>query len=289
MKKGISTKFSCRQYMLSDQFEVFYYEDIHLNHVVAHSHDYYELYFFLEGAVDYEIGDTLYPLQYGDFLLISPGLPHRPFFRDSSKPYRRFVLWIKESCLQSLEALFPEISYCLMQARLLECCRFRADSITFQDIQSRLIQLIEEIRDDKFCHETESRLLVASLLVCLNRILYNQSLHLTPSHEKELYLNLCGYVAGHLQEDLSLDMLASNFYVSKYHLCHIFKENMGISLHQYIIKKRLQASQNAILSGVPAGKVCQQYGFRDYTSFYRAFKKEFGLSPKEYLELHRFP
>lgn len=289
MKKGISTKFSSRQYMLSDQFEVFYYEDIHLNHVAAHSHDYYELYFFLEGAVDYEIVDTLYPLQYGDFLLIAPGLSHRPLFRDTSKPYRRFVLWIKEDYLNSLETLFPEIRYCLDQARLLDCCRFRADSITFQEIQARLIQLIEEIRGDKFCHETESRLLVASLLVCLNRILYNQSLHLSPSHEKELYLDLCGYVAGHLKEDLSLDALASHFYVSKYHLCHIFKENMGISLHQYILKKRLQAGQNAMLSGVPAGKVCQQYGFRDYTSFYRAFKKEFGLSPKEYLELHRFP
>ena len=104
-----------------------------------------------------------------------------------------------------------------------------------------------------------------------------------------LYLNLCDYINNHLDEDLSLEQLASFFYVSKYHISHIFKDNMGISLHQYITKKRLQASKNGILSGIPFGQVYQQYGFNDYTSFYRAFKKEFGSSPKEFKEQHKMP
>ena len=64
---------------------------------------------------------------------------------------------------------------------------------------------------------------------------------------------------------------------------------MGIPLHQYILKKRLQASKNAILSDQPISRVFQQYGFRDYTSFFRAFKKEYGVSPKEFREQHRLP
>lgn len=287
MKRNLTTKFSSRQYMLSDEFEVFYYEDIRLNHVLAHQHDYYEFYFFLEGSVDYEIGGRLYPLQYGDVLVIPPGLPHRPLFRDTAVPYRRFVLWIREEYFTELSRISPDFSYCLELAVQKKNRCFHTEAIPFQDLQSRLIQLIEEIRDDKFCHEIEARLVLSSLIVRLNRILYQQTHQFNQSYEKELYLNLCSYVASHLQEDLSLDALAVRFFVSKFHISHIFKENMGISIHQYIIKKRLQASQNALLSGIPAGKVCQQYGFHDYTSFYRAFKKEYGLSPKDYLELHR--
>ena len=62
---------------------------------------------------------------------------------------------------------------------------------------------------------------------------------------------------------------------------------MGISLHQYILKKRLHASRQAILSGEPISHIFPQYGFKDYTSFFRAFKKEYGISPKEYREQHR--
>ena len=75
--------------------------------------------------------------------------------------------------------------------------------------------------------------------------------------------------------------------MSKYHIAHIFKDNIGISLHQYILKKRLHASRQAILSGEPISRIFPQYGFKDYTSFFRAFKKEYGISPKEYREQHR--
>ena len=70
--------------------------------------------------------------------------------------------------------------------------------------------------------------------------------------------------------------------MSKYHIAHIFKENTGISIHQYIMKKRLAACRDAILSNISITKAYLMFGFKDYSSFYRAFKKEFGISPKEY-------
>ena len=89
----------------------------------------------------------------------------------------------------------------------------------------------------------------------------------------------------HLEQDISLEDLAKTFYVSKFHIAHLFKENTGIAIHQYIMKKRLAACQDAILGNISISRAYLMFGFKDYSSFYRAFKKEFGISPKEYKDL----
>lgn len=254
-----------------------------------HTHEYYEFYFFLEGSVHYQIEDTSYPLEYGDFLLLPPGVPHRPIFTDTTLPYRRFVLWMSRDFYNSLTATSPDFAYGFQTALDTRQYHFHADYFPSQEIQGKLIDLIEEHGSKDIFHETNTRLMIAAFLMHINRMVYNALNQVSPSYENALYLNLCDYINNHLDEDLSLETLAAFFYVSKYHISHVFKENMGISLHQYILKKRLQASKNGILSGTPFSQIIYQYGFHDYTSFYRAFKKEFGLSPTEFKEQNRMP
>ena len=63
------------------------------------------------------------------------------------------------------------------------------------------------------------------------------------------------------------------------------KDNLGLSIHQYITKKRLALCQEAIRTKMNINEIYQTYGFGDYSSFYRAFKKEYGISPKEYRDM----
>ena len=63
---------------------------------------------------------------------------------------------------------------------------------------------------------------------------------------------------------------------------HLFKEETGYTLYNYILKKRVMKASDLLKSGMLAGEVCAQCGFGDYSSFVRAFKKEFQLSPKQY-------
>ena len=94
MAKHYHSQFDERQEMQTSDFEIFYYEDKEVSDVSMHRHDYYEIYFFLEGDLSYQIGKNVYPLKYGDICLIPPGVFHRPQFHSNDKPYRRMVLWL---------------------------------------------------------------------------------------------------------------------------------------------------------------------------------------------------
>ena len=92
---------------------------------------------------------------------------------------------------------------------------------------------------------------------------------------------LVAYINGNLAGDLSLDALSDRFYLSKSQLGRLFKQATGSSIWEYVLIKRLLNARQRIRDGEPAGEVCQSSGFRDYSAFFRAYKKRFGLSPQE--------
>ena len=83
-------------------------------------------------------------------------------------------------------------------------------------------------------------------------------------------------------EPLSLEQLAEQVYVSKYHLSHEFNRLVGTSVYRYIQKKRLLIARQLLAQGKRPSEVYNACGFGDYAGFYRAFRNEYGVSPREY-------
>lgn len=281
MNKKLQTQFSNRQYMLSKDFEIYFYNDTTLTKVDTHSHSYYEFYLFMEGDVSIEIGDTLYPINSGDIMLLPPHISHRPVIHSLTKPYKRFVFWISQEYCNHLLSLSPDYVYLMQYVQTNKEYIFHTDTITFYSIQSKALRLIEEMQSDYFGKHAQISLCVNDLVLHLNRVIYKQKHTKKSGEELSLYQNLCAFIEEHLDEELSLERLSAQFFVSKYHISHTFKENLGISIHQYITKKRLSLCREAIIGGMSITKAYQTFGFGDYSSFFRAFKKEYGISPKE--------
>ena len=267
MKKNLKTQFLTRQYMLSKDYELYYYSDSHMADVDSHTHDYYEFYFFLEGAVSYLIEKQLYSLKAGDVVAIPPGIHHKAVIHNFENPYRRFVLWISIDYYERIRQMSEDYFYIIRLAREKKQYVFPNDAVAFSSIQSRIFHLIEEIHWDRFGKEEKIFIGICDLFLHLSRLVYENNHPRKLKEDQNLYENIIQYID------------------SKYHIAHIFKENTGISIHQYIMKKRLAACQDAILSNISITKAYLMFGFKDYSSFYRAFKKEYGISPKEFRDM----
>ncbi|MCR5558398.1 MAG: AraC family transcriptional regulator [Butyrivibrio sp.] len=291
MKNKLRSSFNSRQYMLSSDFEVFYYSDKNFKTLHPHAHDYYECYLFIEGDVTMEIfsgnsSDT-YKMTPGDLMIMPPGVKHHAIMHESEKNYRRFVFWISRDCCNSLLSESMDYMYLMQKAEAFHKYIYHLAPSQFHLVESKFLRLLEEISQDRYGADTFQHICLCDLILTINRIIYDEEHSHSGSDELSLFQSIISYVEENLEDQLSLDDIAGKFYVSKYYVAHLFKDTLGISLHQYIIKKRLSECRDAITSGEPITSAYERFGFRDYSSFFKSFKKEYGMSPKEYQSIYK--
>ena len=95
------------------------------------------------------------------------------------------------------------------------------------------------------------------------------------------------FIQAHLTEELTLERLEKEFFVSREHIAREFKRQTGQTVHRYIVKARLDRCCTLIEQGLPITEVYKTSGFGGYNHFFRAFKKEYGMTPKEYFHTTR--
>ncbi len=275
--------FDPRQQMRSPDFELQYKRDSYLKDVELHHHDFFEIYFLLSGDVTYLIESKIVHVMPGDLLLISPKELHQVIIRPEMSVYERYVLWVDPQVIERLCTDQTDLMQCLDPTRPGWGNQLRLKSEDRSRIQSLLDQLSRESCSQGYGADLLRSALLTQLLVTINRIADQQG----PWMDEDTRTNRAvtqamQYINLHYSEPLSLDMLAEQFFVSKYHLSHEFNRQVGTSVYQYIQKKRLLIARQLLAQGKKPSQVYSSCGFTDYTGFYRAFKSEYGVSPREF-------
>ena len=256
-------RFDTRQNMHNKEFEVFHYREPKPQAVEVHDHDFYEVY----------------------FLLINPSTLHRPIISEESSVYERIVLWINKEYLENFKENDLSLNQCFESVNDNTNNLIRVSSPQNQaELTSLLAALVRENYSDEFYNNFCAKSIFMQFMIKLNRILLKKEASSKTAFElsqNDLVSNVLDYISDHYNEELSLQMLASKYYVSKYHLSHEFTKKVGSSVYRYIMLKRLTAARQMLFEHITPGEVCFKCGFKDYTSFFRAFKAEYGISPKD--------
>ena len=119
----------------------------------------------------------------------------------------------------------------------------------------------------------------------MKRIYIERSAGAMKAEKPELLDRITAYIEHHYASCIPIDDLARRFYVSNSTISHLFKQRMGVSLYRYITQRRLIAAKTLIRQGRRMEDVGREVGFSDYSTFYRAFKQEFGISPRQYRKM----
>ncbi len=283
MLKSDKDIFTQRQIMERPDFECYHYLDPVPPVVDFHEHAFYEIFFFLSGDVSYIIEGRTYQLRPGDILLTDNRDIHKPDIRPG-KPYERFVIWIDPGFLSRANMFGLDLTRCFTDASEKKYKRIRPESNVLTHLRSICEKMLRNRDDAGFGSGTLSYVYLIEFLVYLNRAYFT-----TPEDirrdvtENEKVNGVVAYINDHLADDLTLDRLAEACYISKSHLMHQFKTYTGLTLYQFIIKKRVTVARNMIHEGTPVTEACMRCGFNDYSNFLKAFKREFGRSPKEFM------
>ena len=138
-----------------------------------------------------------------------------------------------------------------------------------------------EERSTAYGHDLLARAQMLQLLVMLGRGLDDDGVNYAPSeHCNEKTAAILEYLNTHLTEDVSIDALADTFYLSKYYMMRMFREETGFTIHGYLTDKRLRVARDLIAQGMRTTDACFQCGYHDYSAFSRAYKKRFQVSPR---------
>ena len=259
---------------LKEDFRLFHINDQTKKDFSYHYHDFHKIIVFISGKVTYHIEGKAYHLKPRDILLVSQGAIHKPEI-DPSVPYERYIFWIRDdlSC--------QELNTCFQKANDRSFNLVRADSALQERLKDLLPEIEQTLQNKHFGDTVLRNALFTQFMIYINRIFLRTS----SSPDKKAYSSdtqveqLLKYINRNLSENLSIDQLAERFFFSKYHMMRKFKNETGYTIHNYITSKRLLMARSLISQGIPVMKAAQASGFHDYTTFVRAYKKQFGKAP----------
>ena len=276
MEKERQTGIEKRGYLLED-FRLFHLKDARGAQMEYHYHDFCKLVLLVSGQGEYTVEDRHYSLRAGDILLIGSGQIHRPEFSEGLE-YERLIFYISPEFLkrQSTEDCKLEDLFDGTFGHVL-----RLEERRYQKVFSLAELLEEELTKESFGKSVFGNSLLLQLLVRVGRYRDKGQLHMEERQpiSDERIKRMLTFLENHLSEELSVEFLAEQFFISRYHLMRLFKKETGQSLYDYLTERRLFFARELIRQGVPATESCFQAGFGSYSSFTRAYGKRFGTTP----------
>lgn len=193
------------------------------------------------------------------------------------------LVYIDDNYINELSSEESNLELCFIEAKNTDVRLVQASSEVYMLIKALTRRLIgyEKIEGFARTEILESTLII--LLSFANRGYIESKLNKKRSHKRlDIIDDIFIYINKHIEEPITLDDLEKEFFMSKFHLLKIFKDTTNMTIHSYIVKRKLSFAKELIEHNMPIVQVYVKCGFSNYSHFFRAFKKEYGMTPKAY-------
>ena len=267
-----------REGYLRENYHYFHLRDTAGQERDFHFHDFDKIVLLISGGVDYAVEDKVYRLRPWDVLLVRHHMIHKALI-DKSEPYERIIIYLDR---KYFDRVMPGAGLldCFERAGKTGCHLLAPDAGQREGLMAALDAYERSLTDEDFGAQAMRDTLMMQLLIRINRIASaapeRPDVRLDPKIEDTL-----SYINENLSRELTVDALAARVYLSRYHFMRLFKAQTGSTVHTYVRQKRLLYAARLIREGINANKAAADSGFADYSSFHRAFRESFGMSPGE--------
>ena len=251
-----------RKGYLNSEFRLFHLTDQETKEVDYHYHDFDKITIFIRGKVNYMIEGRSYDLKPYDIVLVKQGDIHR-LTVDNSCPYERIIVYISPNFMNAYQTDNYDLSYCFQKAAKEHSNVLRIPSFEKSSLFRSISQLEHSFTDGGYASELYRQVMFLEFMIHLNRAVRKNRLeYIDTNNCNEKVLAILDYVGEHLCENLSIDLIADQFYISKYYMMRLFKQETGYTLGQYISQKRLLLAKELLSTGAPGTQVCYDSGFK---------------------------
>ncbi|CAM4226528.1 AraC family transcriptional regulator [Paenibacillus alkaliterrae] len=250
----------------------------------THYHKSYEIYYLFRGERKFFIRDSVYHVHPGDMVLVDSNAVHKT--SELSEPnHERVVLHFAQSYFAELS---PEDTDLLLTPFADVHPLIRLNLKERMYVEELLGSLLSELSECPPGYQLHIRnMMIELLLFTARRTLKRKALpdiELTSVQRK--VTDIIRHINLHYREPLHLDILAKQFFISKGHLCRVFKEVTGFGFAQYINITRVKEAEHLLReTDWSVTQVSEHCGFENFSHFGKVFKNLSGLSPRAYRKL----
>ena len=242
-----------------------------------HTHNCCELLLCLKGGKNFLINDQIYEVCDGDLFLTNQFEAHKITFREECD-VERYVVEIHPDFLFSSSTEETDLSRCFYQRSPGFSHRIR---LTEEEIGQTLHLLNTLQTSHPFGDDIIKQSTGVLLLTLVNRLFGEHQSSDEPTGDF-LLQKAISYINRHFNQELTLEMIAKDCFISVNQLCRVFKESLGTTVMKYVIGKRISEAKKYLKAGYSVSDTALMCGFRDYSNFIRTFTAVVGVSPGKY-------
>lgn len=267
-----------REGYLRENYHYFHLRDTAGQERDFHFHEFDKIVLLLSGRVDYFVESEVYTLEPWSLLLVKHHTIHKALI-DKSEPYDRVIIYLDR---KYFDRIFPDAG--IMDSFDSADRRGRHLLVPTEDERAELERCLHEY--ERYEHDSSTitqamrDTLIMQLLIRIRRMSGSSESSVQAGRQYDPKIEQAmSYINENLCGELSVDTLSEQVFLSKYHFMRLFKAQTGVTVHAYVRQKRLVNAARLIREGTPAAKAALDSGFADYSSFHRAFRESFGMSP----------